>query len=63
LFLKYREKFSRVTFWAVHDRQSWRNYLPIKGRTDYPMLFDRNCKPKPALDAIIKIVEGGKLLN
>jgi endo-1,4-beta-xylanase len=60
LFLKYREKFSRVTFWAVHDRQSWRNYLPIKGRTDYPMLFDRNCKPKPALNAIIKIAKVGK---
>ena len=55
LFLKHREKFSRITFWAVHDRQSWRNYLPIRGRTDYPMLFDRNCKPKPALHAIIKI--------
>jgi endo-1,4-beta-xylanase len=60
LFLKHREKFSRVTFWAVHDRQSWRNYLPIRGRTDYPMLFDRNCKPKPALDAIIKIANVGK---
>jgi endo-1,4-beta-xylanase len=60
LFLKYREKFSRITFWAVHDKQSWRNYLPIRGRTDYPMLFDRNCKPKPALDAIIKIANAGK---
>jgi endo-1,4-beta-xylanase len=60
LFLKYSEKFSRITFWAVHDKQSWRNYLPIRGRTDYPMLFDRNCKPKPALDAIIKIANAGK---
>ncbi len=60
LFLKYREKFSRVTFWAVHDAQSWRNYLPIRGRTDYPMLFERNFKPKPALDAIIKITHVGK---
>ena len=29
LFRKHRDKFSRVTFWAVHDGQSWRNYLPI----------------------------------
>lgn len=60
LFLKYREKFSRITLWAVHDGQTWRNYHPISGRTDYPMLFDRNCKPKPALDAIIKIANEGK---
>jgi endo-1,4-beta-xylanase len=59
-FLKHREKFSRITFWAVHDGQSWRNYLPIKGRSDYPMLFERNLKPKPALDAIIKIANIGK---
>lgn len=54
-FLKHRDKFSRVTLWAVHDGQSWRSYLPITGRTDYPMLFDRHCKPKPAFDAVVKI--------
>jgi endo-1,4-beta-xylanase len=37
-----------VTFWGVWDGNSWRNYLPMKGRTDYPLLFDRNFKPKPA---------------
>jgi len=54
LFRKHRARLSRVTFWAVHDGQSWRNYLPIRGRTDYPMLFDRHRKPKPALDAVIR---------
>ncbi len=53
LFLKHRDKFSRVTFWAVHDGQSWRSYLPIRGRTDYPMLFDRKCEPKQAFYAVI----------
>ena len=56
LFHKHRDKFSRVTLWAVHDGQSWRSYVPIRGRKDYPMLFDRQCKPKPAFDAIVKIV-------
>jgi len=55
LFLKHRDKFSRVTFWAVHDGQSWRSYLPIHGRTEYPMLFDRQCKPKAAFDAVVKV--------
>jgi endo-1,4-beta-xylanase len=57
LFHKHRDKFSRVTFWAVHDGQSWRSYMPIRGRTDHPMLFDRQCKPKSALDAVVKIAQ------
>ncbi|MDZ7317680.1 MAG: endo-1,4-beta-xylanase [candidate division KSB1 bacterium] len=57
LILKHRHKFSRVTFWAVHDGQSWRSYLPITGRTDYPMLFDSHCKPKPAFDAIVNVAQ------
>jgi endo-1,4-beta-xylanase len=57
LFHKHRDKFRRVTFWAVHDGQSWRNYLPIRGRTDYPMLFNRHYQPKPAFDAVIKVAQ------
>jgi len=55
-FRKHRELFGRITFWAVHDGQSWRNYWPITGRNDYPMLFDRKCKAKLAFDAVVKIV-------
>jgi endo-1,4-beta-xylanase len=58
LFRKHRDKFSRVTFWAVHDGQSWRSYLPITGRTDYPMLFDRHCHPKPAFAAVVAAAQG-----
>ena len=54
-FRKNRDLFGRITFWAVHDGQSWRNYWPITGRSDYPMLFDRQCQPKPALDAVIQL--------
>jgi endo-1,4-beta-xylanase len=57
-FRKHREKFNRVTFWAVHDGQSWRNYWPITGRADYPMLFDRRCQPKPAFNAVVKVAQG-----
>ncbi len=53
LFLKHHDKISRVTLWGVHDNQTWRNYWPVRGRTDYPLLFDRNFKPKPAVQAII----------
>jgi endo-1,4-beta-xylanase len=60
LFHRHRGKIRRVTFWAVHDGQSWRSYLPIRGRADYPMLFDRQFKPKPAFWAVVKAMESGK---
>jgi endo-1,4-beta-xylanase len=55
LFLKHKDKISRVTFWGVNDGQSWLNGWPIAGRTNYPLLFDRNFKPKPAFDAVIAL--------
>ncbi len=45
---------SRVTLWGVTDRDSWKNNWPIKGRTNYPLLFDRDAKPKPAFDAVMQ---------
>ncbi len=55
LFRKHRDKFSRITFWGVHDGQSWRSYWPITGRKEYPLLFDRRCQPKPALDGVVAV--------
>ncbi len=48
LFLKHKDKISRVTFWGVNDGQSWLNNWPVPGRTSYPLLFDRAFNPKPA---------------
>lgn len=55
LFNKHQDKISRVTLWGVHDGQTWRNYWPVAGRTDYPLLFDRNNKAKGAVQAIINL--------
>lgn len=48
LFLKHKDKVTRVTFWGVNDGDSWLNNWPVRGRTNYPLLFDRNNQPKPA---------------
>lgn len=56
LFHKHRDKISRVTFWGVTDSDSWLNNWPIKGRTSYPLLFDRNYQPKPALEAVVNSI-------
>jgi len=53
VFLKHRDAITRVTFWGVTDRTSWLNDFPAKGRTNYPLLFDREGKPKPAFDAVV----------
>jgi endo-1,4-beta-xylanase len=55
LFLKYKKNVTRITFWGVQDGQSWLNGWPVRGRTNYPLLFDRNFKPKPAFDAVIAL--------
>ena len=57
IFLKHKDVISRVTFWGLSDRQSWLNDWPIQGRTDYPSLFDRNCKPKPAYYSVLRCGE------
>lgn len=54
LFVKYADVIDRVTFWGVTDGDSWLNGWPVRGRTNYPLLFDREGKPKPAFDAVIK---------
>jgi len=54
LFIKHSESISRVTLWGVHDNQTWRNNWPIRGRKDYPLLFDRELQPKPAVAKIIE---------
>jgi endo-1,4-beta-xylanase len=60
VFNKYRDKVSRVTFWGLHDGISWKNNFPIPGRADYPLLFDRDMKPKKAYYSVIDLMSGGK---
>lgn len=52
LFLKHRDKIDRVTFWGTTDDFSWKNNFPVRGRTNYPLLFDRQHKPKNAYFAV-----------
>ncbi len=52
LFLKHRDKITRVTFWGLHDGRSWLNHWPSK-RTNHPLLWDRALQPKPALSAVL----------
>ena len=55
IYLKHRKSVTRVTFWGLGDGMTWLNGFPIRGRTNHPMLFDRELKPKPAFEALIKL--------
>ena len=46
-----------IGFWGTHDGRSWLNDFPVKGRTNHPLLFDRNYQPKPAFNAVIKALK------
>jgi endo-1,4-beta-xylanase len=58
IFHDRRDKIARVTVWGVHDGMSWKNGYPIPRRTNYPLLFDRNRQPKPALEAVLNVPKG-----
>jgi endo-1,4-beta-xylanase len=54
LFKKYRKNISSITFWNISDRSSWLDNFPVRGRKDYPLLFDAQLKPKKAYWEIVK---------
>lgn len=53
-FVRHADKIDRVTFWGIHDGSSWKNNWPVRGRTNYPLLFDRQYQPKPAFEAVLR---------
>lgn len=59
VFMKHRDVVDRVTFWGVADGDSWLNNWPIRGRTSYPLVFDRQHSPKPAFDAVLRTSRQG----
>jgi endo-1,4-beta-xylanase len=53
LFRKYKKNISSVTFWNISDRHSWLDDFPVRGRKDYPLLFDKELKPKKAFWEVV----------
>ncbi len=56
LFDENSDIIERVSFWNLHDGQSWLNYFPWR-RVNHPLLFDRNRRPKPAFDAVYETLQ------
>lgn len=57
VLLDHRDAVTRVTVWGVADGDSWKNYWPAKGSTNYPLLFDRSWRPKPAFFSLLELAQ------
>lgn len=56
MLIPHHKDILRVNFWCLNDADSWRNDFPIKGRTDYATLFDRQNQLKPFVQRLIELV-------
>ena len=55
VFLRHRDVIQRISFWCTGDGESWKNNFPVRGRTNYPLMFDRNYKRKACYDAVVAL--------
>ncbi len=53
IFRKHKDVISGVTFWNLSDKYSWLDNFPVRGRKDFPLLFDQNHQPKKAYHAVV----------
>lgn len=53
VFRDYRDAVTGVTFWNVTDRRSWLDNFPVRGRKNYPLLFDTTLQRKKAYWAAV----------
>jgi endo-1,4-beta-xylanase len=53
VIVKHHAWISRVTFWGLSDADSWLN----RGRTNYPLLWDRQRQPKRAFQAVVDVLK------
>ena len=60
MFLRHKNVIGRVSLWGTDDGSSWLNDFPVRGRTDYPLLFDRQRRPKPAFFAVQQAAQAAR---
>lgn len=52
IYHRHRHQLSRITLWGISDRETWLNGFPVRGRTNYPLFFDRRYNEKPIVKKI-----------
>lgn len=54
IFKEYKEHIGSITFWGVADNYTWLHDFPVKGRKNWPLLFDEQHQPKQAFWKIMR---------
>ena len=57
MLIPHHKDILRLGYWCLNDANSWRNDFPVRGRTDYATLFDRQNKPKPVVKKLVELVK------
>ncbi|WP_055106480.1 endo-1,4-beta-xylanase [Paenibacillus ihumii] len=52
LLREYRDVITSVTFWGAADDYTWLNDFPVRGRKNWPFLFDEQHHPKLAFHRV-----------
>jgi endo-1,4-beta-xylanase len=45
---EHKKDITGVTFWNISDKYTWLDNYPVRGRKNFPLLFDTNLQPKKA---------------
>jgi endo-1,4-beta-xylanase len=53
VFREKKDKISGVTFWGAADNHTWLDNFPVRGRKNYPLLFDTKLQPKKAFGQVM----------
>lgn len=56
LLKEYRDVISSVTFWGAADDYTWLDGFPVRGRKNWPFLFDEGHHPKLAFQRVTSSV-------
>ena len=54
IFRDYKSIITGITFWNISDQHTWLDEYPVRGRKNYPLLFDQNLKRKKAYWEVVK---------
>ncbi|MDQ0226169.1 endo-1,4-beta-xylanase [Metabacillus niabensis] len=53
LFREYSDVITSVTFWGAADDYTWLDDFPVRGRKNWPLLFDEHHQPKQSFWQVI----------
>lgn len=54
IFRDFKGTVTGVTFWNLSDQYSWLDEYPVRGRKNFPLLFDAQHQPKKAYWEVVK---------